>query len=114
MSTTPEVFEHATVRVAGQERVIQPLGNRVLVRLLEQEQEGAIIIPEAAQDKEQQGEVLGIGPEVKHVALGDYVLVAPYAGITVNKRGGYTADGTADKGATWLLIHEVDILAVFQ
>src|SRR6188508_291048 len=68
-----------------------PLGDRVIVRLLEQEdkKKGGIIIPDTAKERPQEGEVVAVGkgrrtnsgeriePEVKQ---GDRVLFAKYAG----------------------------------
>ena len=43
---------------------VQPLGDRVLVKRLEEEevQRGGIIIPDTAKEKPQQGEVVAAGP----------------------------------------------------
>ena len=44
---------------------IRPLHDRVLVRRIEQDQKtaGGIIIPDTAQEKPQEGEVVAAGPE---------------------------------------------------
>ena len=43
---------------------VSPLGDRILVRRVEEEEEkrGGIIIPDTAKEKPQQGEVLAVGP----------------------------------------------------
>ena len=74
---------------------VQPLGDRVLVKRLEEEevQRGGIIIPDTAKEKPQQGEVVAAGPgrvgdagervslEVK---VGDRILFGKYSGTEVN------------------------------
>ena len=72
----------------------QPLGNRVLVRRLEQEEKlkGGIIIPDTAKKKQEQAEVIAVGPGKKDsdgklipmpVKVGDIVLMDKYAGQEV-------------------------------
>src|SRR5688572_27103951 len=75
----------------------QPLGNRVLVRRLEQEEKlaGGIILPDTAKKKQEQAEVIAIGAGKKDkngklipitVKTGDIVLMDKYSGqeITLN------------------------------
>ena len=60
----------------------QPLGDRVLVKVQEPETKTAsgIIIPDnASKEKPTQAEVVAVGPEVEHVAVGDKVIYAKYA-----------------------------------
>jgi chaperonin GroES len=60
----------------------QPLGDRVLVKVQEPETKTAsgIIIPDnASKEMPTQAEVMAIGPEVEHVAVGDKVVFAKYA-----------------------------------
>ncbi len=60
----------------------QPLGDRVLVKVQEPETKTAsgIIIPDnASKEKPTQAEVMAIGPEAEHVAVGDKVVFAKYA-----------------------------------
>ena len=60
----------------------QPLGDRVLVKVQEPETKTAsgIIIPDnASKEKPTQAEVMAIGPDVEHVAVGDKVIYAKYA-----------------------------------
>jgi chaperonin GroES len=76
---------------------LKPLGNRVLVRRLEEKEnvKGGIILPETAKKKQEMTEVVAIGPGKKTqegkllpmpVKPGDVVLVDKYAGqeITLN------------------------------
>ena len=69
----------------------RPLGDRVVVRRVKEEQKtaGGIIIPETAQEKPQEGEVLAVGPgrvldtgarQKVELKKGDKVLYAKYAG----------------------------------
>lgn len=71
-----------------------PLGNRVLVRRLEQEEtlKGGIILPNTARKKQEQAEVIAIGPGKKDkngqlipmpVKAGDIVLIEKYSGQEV-------------------------------
>ena len=93
---------------------IKPLGDRVVVEPIEQEQTTAsgIILPETAKEKPQEGKILAIGPgrrddEGKRiemdVAVGDSVLFAKYAGTEVK---------LGDK--KMLILKESDILAIVQ
>ncbi len=60
----------------------QPLGERVLVKVQEPETKTAsgIIIPDnASKEKPTQAEVVAIGSDVTHVAVGDKVVFSKYA-----------------------------------
>ena len=69
----------------------KPLGNRVLVEPIEQEEvtAGGIVLPDTAKEKPQQGMILAVGPGARDdegkripldVAKGDKVLFAKYSG----------------------------------
>ena len=66
---------------------IQPLGSRVLVVVLAQENRTAsgLVIPDTAKEKPQRGEVVAIGDDtdVIKVAVGDRVLFPKYTGTEV-------------------------------
>lgn len=90
---------------------IQPLGDRILIKPLEQAEEkiGGIIIPDTAKEKPQEGEVIAVGPgkllengqrQAPSVAVGDKILYGKYAGTEV-KYG----------GVEYLIVREDDILA---
>lgn len=77
---------------------IQPLGNRVLVKLLPAEEvtKTGIIIPDTAKDKSQQAEVLAVGPgwtdedgklHKVDVKAGDIVLMPMYGGDEIKMDG---------------------------
>lgn len=74
---------------------IKPLGDRVLVKAVEEEQEqvkGGIIIPDSAKEKPQEAEVVALGTGRKdesgkavafEVKVGDRVLTSKYGGTEV-------------------------------
>lgn len=68
---------------------IQPLGNRVLVQVLETEQMTAsgIVLPDSAKEKKAEGKIIAIGDgeEIKKLSLsvGDVVLFGKYSGDEV-------------------------------
>ena len=93
---------------------IKPLGDRIVVRPLEQGEEkiGGIIIPDTAKEKPQEGEVVAVGPgklldsgerQAPSVAVGDKVLYGKYAGTEI-KSG----------GEELLIVREDDILAILE
>ncbi len=76
---------------------LRPLGNRVLVRRLKQEEtlKGGILLPETAKKKQEQAEVVAIGTGKKDkngnlipisVKVGDIILMEKYSGqeVTLN------------------------------
>jgi chaperonin GroES len=92
--------------------MLQPLGDRVLVKPLEAEEKsaGGIILPEQAQEKPREGEVIAVGPGKVNdegerrkmtVKVGDIVVYSEYGGTEI------TYEGT-----DYLLIDEGSILAV--
>jgi chaperonin GroES len=69
---------------------IKPLGDRVLVKMVEMETKtaGGILIPQTAQEKTQEGVVLAIGEdEAIKVKVHDRIVYDKYAGTTI-KLGG--------------------------
>ncbi|MBY0530226.1 MAG: co-chaperone GroES [Rhabdochlamydiaceae bacterium] len=92
---------------------IKPLGNRVLVkRSKATASKGGILLPEAAQEKPREGEVVAVGPGKRdesgalkqmNVQIGDHVLFSSYAGTEVK---------TEDAAADYLILSEDDILGV--
>ena len=92
----------------------RPLGDRVLVRRVEEEQKtkGGIIIPDTAKEKPQEGEIVAvgagaIGDDNERVALdvkaGDRVLFGKWSGTEV------TVDGEE-----LLIMKESDIMGVLE
>jgi len=76
----------------------RPLGDRVVVRRVKEEQKsaGGIIIPETAQEKAQEGVVVAVGPGALNdsgerippeVKAGDFVLFGKWSGTEVKIDG---------------------------
>ena len=93
---------------------IRPLHDRVIVKRLEEERKTAsgIVIPDAAAEKPDQGEILAVGKgkilesgDVRKmdVKVGDRVLFGKYAGQTVKV-----------DGQEVLVMREEDIMGVLQ
>jgi len=86
---------------------VQPLGTRVLVRLLAEDSVTAsgLVIPDTAKEKGQKGEIVAVGDdeETIKVKVGDRVLFAKYAGTELSLGG-----------ADHLLIEFSDLLAVLR
>ena len=91
---------------------LKPLGNRVVVEPLEQEEvtAGGIVLPETAKEKPQKGVVLSIGPGDRNdkgaripldIAVGDTVLFAKYSGTEIKV-----------DGKKLLILRESDVLAI--
>jgi len=94
---------------------IQPLGDRVLLKVLEAESKtkGGIVLPDTAKEKPQEGEVVAVGKGKTsesgealplQVKAGDRVLFAKYSGTEV----------TTKDGEEYLIVKEEDILAVIK
>jgi chaperonin GroES len=92
---------------------VKPLADRVIIRPLEPEEKtaGGIIIPDAAKEKPQKGEVVAVGPGKvadsgqkieMTVKNGDKVLYGKYSGTEVSI-----------DGEDFLIMKESDILAIF-
>ncbi|MBU3669911.1 MAG: co-chaperone GroES [Polynucleobacter sp.] len=93
---------------------LRPLHDRVIIKRLDQESKTAsgIIIPDAAAEKPDQGEVLAVGPGKRDeagklnaldVKVGDRVLFGKYAGQTVKV-----------DNEELIVMREDDIMAVVQ
>ena len=92
--------------------MLRPLGERVVVKVIEGEERtsGGIVLPQTAKEKPQEAEVLAVGPgklledgkrAPMEVREGDRVIFAKYAGTEVKVLG-----------EEFLVISEKDILAV--
>ena len=93
---------------------LKPLGNRLIVEPIEQEEITAsgIVLPESAKEKPMQGNVLAVGPGDRKddgkrakmdVSKGDVVLYAKYGGTEVKV-----------EGKKLLILKESDILAIVE
>lgn len=93
---------------------LKPLGDRLVVKPSEQEEQTAsgIFLPETAKEKPQQGSVVAVGPGGRKengeriamdVAEGDLVLYARYAGTTIKV-----------DGEEILILKESDVLAIVE
>jgi chaperonin GroES len=92
----------------------RPLGDRVLVRRVEEEQKtkGGIIIPDTAKEKPQEGEVIAVGPGARddngHVhqldlKAGDRILFGKWSGSEIKL-----------EGEDLLIMKESDVLGVID
>ena len=91
---------------------IQPLGPRVLVKRLEEEETsaGGIIIPDSAKEKPQEAEVIALGTGGKDEAGNDIEFsVKKKDKVLISKYGG--TDIKID-GKDLLIVNESDILAI--
>jgi chaperonin GroES len=93
---------------------LKPLGDRIVVKVVEGEEKtsGGILLPQTAKEKPQEAEVLAVGPgklleDGKRAAMevreGDRVVFAKYAGTEIKTHG-----------EEYLVISEKDILAVVE
>ena len=92
---------------------IRPMGNRVLIKRSQAKAtKGGILLPDSAQEKPKQGEVIAVGPGKTeedgtivpmNVAVGDNVLFSAYAGSEVK---------TDEQGVEYLIMSEEDLLGV--
>lgn len=93
---------------------LKPLGNRVVVEPVEQEEmtAGGIVLPETAKEKPQKGKVLSVGPGDRDedgdriemdVKPGDIVLFAKYSGTEFKM-----------DGKKLLILRETDLLAIIE
>ena len=92
----------------------RPLGDRVLVKRVEEESKtkGGIIIPDTAKEKPQEGEVVAVGQGKRlddgklvplDVKAGDRILFGKYSGSEIKL-----------EGEEYLIIREDEILGVIE
>ena len=93
---------------------LKPLGDRLVVKPIEQEEMtvGGIVLPDTAKEKPQKGKILAAGPGARNdagervemdVKVGDTVLYAKYAGTEIKL-----------DGEKVLVLRESDILAIVE
>lgn len=93
---------------------VKPLHDRILVKRLEAKEvkKGGIIIPDTAQEKPQEGEVIAVGPgkvgddgkrQPMDVKVGDKILFGKYSGSEVKL-----------DDEEFLFMREEDVLCILQ
>ncbi|MDX1600931.1 MAG: co-chaperone GroES [Anaerolineales bacterium] len=93
---------------------LKPLGDRLIVKPIEQEETtpGGIVLPETAKERPQRAEVLAAGPGARDedgeripmdVSVGDTVLFAKYSGTEIKIDGDEV-----------LILRESDVLALVE
>ena len=92
--------------------MLKPLGDRVIIELVESEEKTAsgIVLPDTAKEKPQEGKVVAVGTGrvldngervSLEVAEGDRIIFSKYAGTEVKY-----------EGTEYLILRESDILAI--
>ncbi|NLJ56231.1 MAG: co-chaperone GroES [Firmicutes bacterium] len=92
---------------------LKPLGDRVIIKVLEEEEKtsSGIVLPDQAKEKPQEGEIKAVGPGrvlddgkrmEMDVKVGDKVVYSKYAGTEIKI-----------DGEEYLILRQDDILAVF-
>ena len=90
---------------------LQPLGDRLIVEVLEEEEQtvSGIVLPDTAKEKPQRGKVLAVGPGARDedgeyikmdVEVGDQVIFSKYGGTELKV-----------EGEDVLILRESDVLA---
>ena len=92
---------------------IKPLGDRVVVqRAKAQTSKGGILLPDSAQEKPREGQIIAAGPgklnengqlEPISIAIGDRILFGAYAGTEFK-----------DNDEDYLILSEADILGILS
>jgi chaperonin GroES len=93
---------------------IKPLGERIVIKVLESEEKtkSGIVLPDTAKEKPQMGEILAVGPGKTlengqkvpmEVKVGDKVLFAKYAGTEVKL-----------DDEEYMVLKESDVLAIIE
>ncbi len=92
--------------------MLRPLGDRIVIELVETEEKTAsgIVLPDTAKEKPQEGKVVAVGTGrvldngervALEVSVGDRIIFSKYAGTEVKYQG-----------TEYLILKETDILAV--
>ncbi len=92
----------------------RPLGDRVLVKRVEEEEKtkGGIIIPDTAKEKPQEGEVLAVGPGGRDED-GDYIAMDVKVGDRI-LFGKWSGTEVKIDGEDLIIMKESDILGVLE
>jgi chaperonin GroES len=92
--------------------LLKPLGDRIVVKATEAEEitKGGIVLPDSAQEKPREGEVIAVGPGTvmetgakvpMEVKVGDKVIYSKYGGVEVKIAG-----------EEYVILKQNDVLAV--
>ena len=92
--------------------MLRPLGDRIIIELVESEEKTAsgIVLPDSAKEKPQEGKVVAVGTGrvlesgervALEVSVGDRIIFSKYGGTEVKYQG-----------TEYLILRETDILAV--
>lgn len=92
--------------------MLKPLGDRIIIELVELEEKTAsgIVLPDTAKEKPQEGKVIAVGTGrvldngervALEVSVGDSIIFSKYAGTEVKYEGN-----------EYLIVRENDILAI--
>ena len=92
--------------------MLKPLGDRIIIELVELEEKTAsgIVLPDTAKEKPQEGKVIAVGTGrvlengervALEVSVGDRIIFSKYAGTEVKYEGN-----------EYLIVRENDILAI--
>jgi chaperonin GroES len=91
---------------------LTPLGDRLIVEPLEEEQTtiGGIVLPDTALEKPQRGQVIAAGPGSRNADTGDRIPMDVAAGdqVVFSKYGGTEI---RIEGTDYLILRESDVLA---
>lgn len=92
---------------------IKPLGDRIVIKMLENEEktQGGLVLPDSAKEKPQVAEVTAVGPGgvvdgkdvVMELVPGDRVLISKYAGTEVKV-----------DGVDYTILRQSDVLAIVE
>lgn len=94
--------------------MLQPIGDRVIVKVKDEEEEkvGGIVLASNAKEKPQEGQIVAVGEGARavngeiipmSVSKGETVFFEKYSGTNINY-----------EGEKYLVLHEKDILAVVK
>ena len=91
---------------------LQPLGDRLIVEVLEEEETtfSGIVLPDTAKEKPQRGRVLAVGPGARAESTGEFVPLDVAEGdeVIFSKYGGTEVKVGVDEV---LILRESDVLA---
>ena len=93
---------------------LKPLGDRVIIKVLEEEEKtsSGIVLPDKAKEKPQEGKVMAVGPGrilddgsrvQMDVQVGNKIVFSKYAGTEIKL-----------DGKEYLILRQDDILGVFE